>query len=99
VVLAWTAVVCALGPASATDPPGADARTGTGLAVGFLGLGALVTALPAAWGLREAYLAASAGAAIAPVQTYVAGALGVSAAAASAFAVMLLVRQSTARPR
>lgn len=99
VVLAWTVLVCALGPASATDPPGADARTGSGLAVGFLGLGALVTALPAAWGLREAYLAASAGAAIAPVQTYVAGALGVSAAAASAFAVMLLIRQSTARPR
>ncbi len=99
VVLAWTALVCALGPASAADPAGAEARTGTGLAVGFLGLGALVTALPAAWGLRAAYEAASTGAAVPAVQTYVAGALGVVSVAAGAFAVMLLLRQSTARRR
>lgn len=97
VVLAWTAFVCAIGPSSAGDPPPPTGATSTALATVTLAVGAGVTGAIAAWGLASALADERAGIEIESVPTYAAGALSVVAAAAGAFAVMLLVRQSTAR--
>lgn len=102
VVLAVAALVCALGPPSEADrslPASSADAGGTAVASALLLFGAVGTALPAVWGLREAYQAATAGAEIRTVATYVAGAFGVAAVSAAGFMLLLLVRQSTARPR
>ena len=105
VVLAWAALVCALGTGSAVAEArgpladGASRPAGTAPAVALLLLGALLVGLPAAWEGVEAYRAVSAGVPAGDVATYVAGALAVSAVSAIAFAVLLLVRQSTVRLR
>lgn len=96
VVLAWAGVVCAVGPESSLDPPGPSASRGTAVAAGALALAALAAAVPAVGGLIAAMRAAAAGAVVEPVQTYVAGAFAVVATAAATFAVLVIVRQSTA---
>ncbi len=99
VVLAWAALVCGVGPASSCDPPAPSAASGTGVATATLLLITVAAGAPAAWGLSAAYDAVTEGASPAAVQTYVAGALGVVASSSAVFAVLLLVRQSTARRR
>ena len=105
VVLAWAALVCAVGTGSAVAEArgpaqdGAGRRAGTAPAVAVLLLGALLAGLPAAWGGVEAYRAVSAGGPAGDVATYAAGALAVASVSAVAFAVLLLVRHSIARPR
>lgn len=96
-VLAWACLVCALGPTWHGDdrPP---RPAGTAPAAVALLTGALLTGLPAGFGLAEAYRAAVAGEELRQVATYVAGAFGVAAVAAAAFMLLLLVLQYTARP-
>lgn len=111
VVLAWGALVCAMTPAGSLDvaprrsclPSGlprrnAFASPGSSVLAGLLLLGGAVTGgLALAAGVRLA------GAGTVPVgedvTAYAAGALGVLGATAVTFALLLLVRQATARPR
>ncbi|WP_243400794.1 MULTISPECIES: phosphatase PAP2 family protein [Isoptericola] len=110
VVLAWGALVCAMTPASSLDVaprrrrlpsglprPNAFASPGSSVLAGLLLLGAAVTGgLALAAGVR---LAEAATVPIAEDLTaYAAGVLGVLAATAVTFALLLLVRQATARP-
>ncbi len=111
VVLAWGAVVCALTPSSSLDvaprrhrlPSGlprsnAFASPGSSVVAGLLLLGAAVAggiALAAGVRLAEAGTVPIGE----DVTAYAAGALGVLAATALAFALLLQLRQSTARPR
>lgn len=102
VVLAVAALVCAFGPPSEADralPRTGDDGGGTAVAAALLVFGAVGAALPALWGLREAYQNATAGNDMRTVATYVAGAFGVASMSAVVFVLLLLVRQSTARPR
>lgn len=97
VVLLWTALVCAATPDSALDPPGRAVSRGTALVAGGLGLVALAAFVPALGGLLAARDGILAGGEAGTVTTYVAGAAAVVAAVAFVFALMLVVRQSTAR--
>lgn len=96
VVLLWGALVSAATPASGQDPPGPAAAGGTAVAAGGLALVALAASIPAIGGLVAGWSAARAGEPVVDVATYVAGAFAVVAAAAASFAVLLIVRQSTA---
>ncbi|MFC8801432.1 phosphatase PAP2 family protein [Promicromonospora sp. NPDC057138] len=103
VVLAWSAGVCALSsPSSLDEPrvglergalePGSSATAGLlllGTAVtGALAIGALGSVRGYGWGLPLG----------GDLTAYMGGALGVIAVTLAAFAVLLLTRQSTARP-
>lgn len=99
VVLAWGAGVCALSSSSSLDDaPRAGAEPGTSGTAGLLLLGAAGSGVLAAgalgsvrgygWGLPLG----------GDLTAYMGGALGVVAATLGAFAVLLLLRQSTARP-
>ncbi|MFF8345172.1 phosphatase PAP2 family protein [Cellulosimicrobium funkei] len=96
VVLAWAALVCVFTPRSALDPGAGPTPGSTVTAVLLLlgaaaaGVGALLAlrATPATWGTTAAQ----------EVTAYAGGVAGVLAVTAAAFAVLLLVRQSTARP-
>lgn len=82
----------------APEPRPEPRSVGTAPAAVVLLIGAAVAALPAGWGYTEAFRDARAGAEIGTVATYAAGAFAVSAVCAAAFMLLLLVRQSTARP-
>ncbi|WP_418275031.1 phosphatase PAP2 family protein [Isoptericola jiangsuensis] len=111
VVLAWGALVCALTPASSLDlaprrhraasgvaRPGAFATPGSSVVAGLLLLGAAV-----AGGLSAAAVVRLTGDGTtgvpSDVAAYAAGSLAVLGATAVTFALLLLLRQSTARPR
>ncbi len=101
VVLAWGAAVCAFTPAGALDSPGAPgasfATPGSSVLAGLLILGAVVGG-----GVAAATMAGLVGAWSVPfapdVTAYAVGALAVASVTAATFAVLLLVRQATARP-
>lgn len=101
VVLAWGAAVCALTPAGALDAPrardGSFATPGSSVLAGLLLLGAAAggaVALGTVAGLARDWSVP-----LAPdVAAYAVGALGVASVTAATFAVLLLVRQATARP-
>ncbi|WP_407319216.1 phosphatase PAP2 family protein [Isoptericola halotolerans] len=111
VVLAWGALVCAMTPASSLDvaprrrrlpsglpQPHAFHSPGSSVVAGLLLLGGAVTgglALAAAVRLLEAGTVPIGE----DVTAYGAGVLGVLSATAVTFALLLLVRQATARPR
>lgn len=101
VVTAWTALALALTPASALDPVparGSSAYPGSVVVAVLLFLGAGAAMLGAAWCLREVYPASWDMTDLAETTAYVGGALGVVAATAISFAVLLLLRQATSRP-
>ncbi len=79
-------------------PTPAPRPVGTAPTAFVLLIGAVLAALPAGWGYVEAFRDVRAGVEIGGVATYVAGALAVVATCAAAFTVLLLIRQSTARP-
>ncbi len=101
VVLAWTAAVCAVAPASSLDVPGRTATSlaspGSSVLAGLLLLGAAVGG-----GIAVTTMAGLVGAWSVPfapdVTAYAAGGLAVVSVTAATFAVILLVRQATARP-
>jgi len=96
VVLAWGALVCAFTPRSSLDP-GAGGSPGSVVTAVLLVLGSAACAAVALFALRST----PATWATTPAQeatAYVGGAAGVAAVTAAAFAVLLLVRQATARP-
>jgi len=96
VVLAWAALVCAFTPPTAVDP-GARPSPGSTVVAVLLLLGAAGAGVVALWALR----ATPATWDTTPTQeltAYAGGVAGVVAVTAAAFAVLLLVRQSTARP-
>lgn len=98
VVLAWGAAVCALSSPSSLDAPQDGPQHGTSGAAGLLLLGAAGTGALAigalgsvrgdGWGLPFG----------GDLTAYMGGMLGVVAVTLGAFALLLLVRQSTARP-
>jgi membrane-associated phospholipid phosphatase len=87
-------------PVPRAEPgPGPQVRSvGTAPAAALLLLGAVLAGLPAGLGYAQAFRDARAGVEIGTVATYAAGALAVSAVCAAGLLVLLLVRQSTARP-
>jgi membrane-associated phospholipid phosphatase len=98
VVLAWGAAVCALSSPTSLDAPQDGPQRGTAGAAGLLLLGAAGTGALAVgalgsvrgdgWGLPFG----------GDLTAYMGGMLGVVAVTLGAFALLLLVRQSTARP-
>ena len=104
VVLAWGAVVCAVAPASSLDVPrrpGESLRSpGTHVVAGLLLMAAAAGAVVSVGTLVS--LARTGSTVVVPLATdvtaYAAGALGVLAVTAAAFAVLLELRQLTARP-
>lgn len=98
VVLAWSAGVCALSSSSSLDQPRTGAEPGTSGVAGLLLLGAVVCGalgLGALGSVRGYGWALPIGG---DLTAYMGGALGVVAVTLGSFALMLLVRQSTARP-
>lgn len=95
VVLAWGALVCAFTPRSALDPVGSS--PGTVAVTTLLVLGSVASGIVAAWALRAtpATWETTSGQ---EFTAYAGGVAGVVAVTAAAFAVLLLLRQSTARP-
>ncbi len=96
VVLAWAALVCVFTPRSSLDP-GAGPTPGSTVTAVLLLLGAAAAGVAAALALR-ATPATWGTTAAQEVTAYAGGVAGVLAVTAAAFAVLLLVRQSTARP-
>lgn len=98
VVLAWGAAVCALSSPTSLDAPQTGREPGSSGAAGLLLLGAVGTGALAVgalgsvrgegWGLPLG----------GDLTAYMGGMLGVVAVTLGAFALLLLVRQSTARP-
>lgn len=98
VVLAWSAGVCALSSPSSLDAPREGPQRGTAGAAallllgaagtGALAVGALGSVRGEGWGLPLG----------GDLTAYMGGMLGVVAVTLGAFALVLLVRQSTARP-
>ncbi|PUB24063.1 PAP2 superfamily protein [Promicromonospora sp. AC04] len=98
VVLAWSAGVCMLSSSSSLDEPRGGVEPGSSGAAGLLLLGAVVTgalALGALGSVRGYGWALPLGG---DLTAYMGGMLGVAAVTLGSFALMLLVRQSTARP-
>jgi hypothetical protein len=107
VVLAWGAAVCAFTPTGALDSPRAPgasfATPGSSVLAGLLILGAVVGGGGGAAAMvAAATMAGLVGAWSVPfapdVTAYAVGALAVASVTAATFAVLLLVRQATARP-
>lgn len=102
VVLAWGAAVCAFTPTSSADVPASSRDTlatpGSSAVAGLLMLGAAGAGLIAVGTLAS--LAGEQWAVpFAPdITAYAGGVLGVVAASAAVFAILLLLRQATARP-
>ncbi|MCB7135271.1 phosphatase PAP2 family protein [Cellulosimicrobium marinum] len=96
VVLAWGALVCAFTPRSALDP-GAGTSPGSTVTAVLLLLGAGAAGAVALWALR-ATPATWDTTTVQEASAYAGGVAGVVAVTAAAFAVLLLVRQATARP-
>jgi membrane-associated phospholipid phosphatase len=98
VVLAWSAAVCALSSPSSLDEPRGGVEPGTSSASGLLLLGAVGTgalALGALGSVRGYGWALPIGG---DLTAYMGGMFGVAAVTLGSFALLLLVRQSTARP-
>ncbi|MFD7021232.1 phosphatase PAP2 family protein [Promicromonospora sukumoe] len=98
VVLAWGAGVCVLSSSSSLDAPRTGAEPGTSSAAGLLLLGAVgsgVLGVGALGAVRGYGWALPVGG---DLTAYMGGALGVVAVTLGTFALILLVRQSTARP-
>ncbi|MBD8078904.1 phosphatase PAP2 family protein [Cellulosimicrobium arenosum] len=97
VVLAWGGLVLVFTPRSALDPVG---RTSSGAAVvaSLLGLGATLAGVVALLALRATPATWDTTAAQ-EVTAYAGGVAGVVAVSAGVFALLLLLRQATARPR
>ena len=98
VVLAWSAGVCVLSTRSSLDRPVDGREPGTSTAAGLLVLGAVGTgalALGALGSVRGYDWGLPLGG---DLTAYMGGMLGVVAVSLGSFALMLLVRQSTARP-
>ncbi|WP_143762032.1 phosphatase PAP2 family protein [Isoptericola variabilis] len=101
VVLLWGAVVCAFTPAVALDTPrtpgGSLATPGSSVLAGLLLLGAAVGG-----GIAATTMAGLVGAWSVPfapdVTAYAVGVLAVASVTAATFAVLLVLRQATARP-
>lgn len=103
VVLAWGAAVCALTPASSTDelrrPGGSYAAPGSYVVAGLLLLASLAGLLVSG-GTLVGLVTNGDPVPLAPDLTaYAAGAVGVLAVTAAAFATLLVLRQLTAQPR
>jgi membrane-associated phospholipid phosphatase len=96
VVLAWGALVCAFTPRSALDP-GAKASPGSVVTAVLLLVGAVAAGMAALWSLRATPATWDTTSAQ-EITAYLGGVAGVVAVTAAAFAILLLVRQSTARP-
>lgn len=96
VVLAWGALVCAFTPRSALDP-GAGASPGSVVTAVLLLVGAGAAGMAALWSLRATPATWDTTSAQ-EITAYLGGVAGVVAVTAAAFAILLLVRQSTARP-
>lgn len=103
VVVAWAAVVCALTPARWADLPDDDSPARSGAATGMVAALLGVIAVPAA-ALSVLAAAATEGRAWAGLPwdggltAYAGGLLAACAISAAAFAVLLPLRQATARP-
>ncbi len=98
VVLAWSAGVCVLSSSSSLDEPRGGVEPASSGAAGLLLLGAVVTG-----GLALGALSSVGGYSWelplgGDLTAYMGGMLGVAAVTMGSFALMLLVRQSTARP-
>lgn len=98
VVLAWGAGVCALSSRSSLDEPRFGAEPGSSGAAGLLLLGALVSGVLGVGALGSVRGYGWALPIGGDLTAYMGGALGVVAATLGSFALLLLVRQSTARP-
>ncbi|GAB6936999.1 phosphatase PAP2 family protein [Isoptericola variabilis] len=103
VVLAWGAAVCALTPASSTDelrrPGGSYAAPGSYVVAGLLLLASSAGVLVSG-GTLVGLVTNGDPVPLAPDLTaYAAGAVGVLAVTAAAFATLLVLRQLTAQPR
>ncbi|HWV79676.1 MAG TPA: phosphatase PAP2 family protein [Isoptericola sp.] len=103
VVLAWGAAVCALTPASSTDelrrPDGSYAAPGSYVVAGLLLLASSAGVLVSG-GTLVGLVTNGDPVPLAPDLTaYAAGAVGVLAVTAAAFATLLVLRQLTAQPR
>ncbi len=102
VVLAWGAAVCAVTPAASLDQPrtpsASFATPGSSVLAGLLLLGAFVGG-----GIAATAMAGLAGVWSVPfapdLTAYAVGALAVASVTAATFAVLLVVRQASARPR
>lgn len=98
VVLAWSAGVCAVSSSSSLDEPSGGVEPGSSGAAGLLLLGAVgtgVLALGALGSVRGYGWELPFGG---DLTAYMGGMFGVVAVTLGSFALMLLVRQSTARP-
>jgi membrane-associated phospholipid phosphatase len=102
VVLAWGAAVCAFTPSASLDearrPSASFATPGSSVLAGLLLLGAFVGG-----GIAATAMAGLAGVWSVPfapdLTAYAVGALAVGSVTAATFALLLLLRQATARPR
>ena len=103
VVLAWGALVCALTPASSTDELRREGESYSAPAsyviAGLLLLGSLAGAVVSGATLVGLVRSGDPVPLSPDLTAYAAGALGVLAVTAAAFAVLLLLRQLTAQPR
>lgn len=98
VVLAWSAGVCALSSSSSLDGSSTGGEPGSSGAAGLLLLGTVITgglAVGAQAGVRGYSWAPPFGG---DLTAYMGGLLGVIAVTLGSFALLLLLRQSTARP-
>lgn len=98
IVLAWGAAVCAVGSSSSLDEPRGGVEAGSSGAAGLLLVGAVGTgalALGALGSVRGYGWALPIGG---DLTAYMGGMLGVVAVTLASSALLLLVRQSTARP-
>jgi membrane-associated phospholipid phosphatase len=96
VVLAWGALVCAFTPRSSLDPR-AGASPGSVVTAVLLLLGAAASGVVALWTMRATPATWDTTTAQ-EATAYLGGVAGVAGVTAGAFALLLLVRQSTARP-
>ncbi|WP_344246716.1 phosphatase PAP2 family protein [Isoptericola hypogeus] len=105
VVLVWGAAVCALTPPSSLDAPrrpgGSTASPGSFVVAGLMLLAAAagaVASLATMVGLARAGATVPVLSSAPDLTAYAAGAVGVLSVTAAAFAVLLVLRQLTARP-
>jgi len=98
VVLAWSVGVCALSSSSSLDEPRHGGEPGSSTAVGLLLVGAVGTGILAVGALASVggyHWALPLGS---DLTAYMGGMLGVVAVTLASFALLLMIRQSTARP-
>lgn len=96
VVLAWGALVCTFTPRSSLDPR-AGSSPGSTVTAALLLVGAAVAGVVALWTMRVTPATWDTTTAQ-EATAYLGGVAGVAAVTAGSFALLLLVRQATARP-